>query len=642
MHFKFYRIMFLIIILITLILIMPKDSFSSNNNQTYIFHTKIGNNIISHKLYISIPSSLYDYYQRQNHYSFNMDEFSKFVTPKVFMSIAENIRNVTRNLPYSDEAFANAVLEIVHQIPYKKTNIKFPTETIVDNSGDCDTLSLLAASIMKAGELDVVLLFYENSPVHHMNVGVHLSDIKADNSAEMKYIYHEYDDKKYYTAETTGENWKVGEQPQIYINTEPKIIPIKNYEKTSFVEISSNLENPLIPSSISLSLIPESLKVEEEGTNITISGSISPRYPKQQVTINIKYESSPKEILKTVTTDELGDYSVTCNFKTMGLYSIQTSWNGAQNFAGSTSEELTVKIGLKQLLDKYETYQTITVASETIQKPILNSTANLFLSNQPIKQIFEKNFTGTGILMNSEFIILGKAEPYLIEQRITIPEHEQIIILKSGRLTTRTVPEQTIIISNYRQHMHNHLEFSLVPNSNEDFTLSVRFLDNNDMSQVIDNSDSTVINASNHVRENIWYEIATSISENQIFVKLIDKNNTNLTKIIPVNLTESVKELKILIKYEPDSIIVFKNLCAEIIDQPTQLIEGYGTPFIIPRNQSLETPEIEEPPETPELDMFEPEESVQALTFPTTIVFVVAVSLATLITIIFRLYKAHK
>lgn len=557
------------------------------------------------------------------------------------MSIAENIRNATRNLPYSEEAFSNAVLEVVHQIPYKKTNLKFPTETIVDNSGDCDALSILAASIMKAGDLDVVLLLYENSPVRHMNVGVHLSDIKADNSAEMKYIYHEYNGKKYYTAETTGESWKVGEQPQIYISNEPKIIPIKNYEKTSFVEISSNLENPLIPSSISLSLIPESLIVEEEGTNITFSGSISPRYPKQQVTINIKHESSPEEILKTVTTDDLGDYSVTCNFKTMGLYSIQTSWNGAQNFASSTSEELMVKIGLKQLLDKYETYQTITVGLETIRKPILNSTAKLFIGNQPIKQIFEKNFTGTGILMNSEFIILGKAEPYLIEQRITIPEHEQII-LKSGPLTTRTVPEKTIIISNYRQRMHNYLEFSLVPNSNGDLNLSVRFLDNKDMSQVIDNSDSTVINASDHVRENTWYRIATSFSENQILVKLIDESNTNLTKIIPVNLTEGVKELKILIKYEPDSIIVFKNLVEEIIDQPTQLIEGYRTPFIIPRNQSLETPEIEESPKMPELDVSEPEESVQALTFPTTIVFVVAVSLATIITIIFRLSKARK
>ena len=58
------------------------------------------------------------------------------------------------------------------QIPYAVNDIKYPVETIVENSGKCDTLSLLAASIMKAGGLDVVLLYFKD--VHHMNVGVYL------------------------------------------------------------------------------------------------------------------------------------------------------------------------------------------------------------------------------------------------------------------------------------------------------------------------------------------------------------------------------------------------------------------------------------------------------------------------------------
>jgi len=650
MNFKYYRTIFLAVTVLSLILVMPTPSFSSNHNQTYTFHTKIGNIEISHKLYTSVPPSLYEYYQRQNHNTLNIEDFSKFVTPNVFRSIAENIQNVTGNMPYNDEVFANAVLEIVHQISYNKTKVKFPTETIVDNSGDCDTLSLLVASIMKAGDLDVVLLFYEDSPIGHINVGVHLLNEPVYHTKGSKPFYYEYNDKKYFTAESTGENWKVGDQPQDYINTEPKIISIENHEKTSFAEISSNLDSPLIPSSISLSLIPESLKVEEGRTNITISGSISPRYPKQQVTVNIKYESNPIYIHKTAITDELGNYSLTLNFNATGIYTIQTSWNGIQNYAGSDSEKLTVNIGLNQLLSKYEVNQTVTVGFESIQSIGLNSAGYRILYSQPRKKILEKNFTGTGILVSSEFIILGNDEPYLTEQTITIPSFEQTII-RRGRINTKKVPEQTVVIPNYRQQMHNYLEFTLVQNGKEDYSVSVRLLGNSDISEIIDKSDSTIINASSYVRENAWYKIAANISENQITIKLFDQNKTDLTRTEPIDLTNSTNELKILMKYEPDSIIVTKNLQAEFLDQPTQLIEGYKHPFNIPHTQSIEPlkpgeppepPEPEEPPEPPETKAPEPEEPIQEFAFPTTIATIAAVLVVTLVAIIFQAFRKPK
>jgi hypothetical protein len=641
MDFKYCRTIFLIVTVLSLILIMSTKSFASNYNQTYTFHTKINNIEISHKLYISVPSSLYNYYQKQNHNTFNIEDFSKFVTPNVFRSIAENVQNVTRNMPYSDEVFANAVLEIVHQIQYNKTDLKFPTETIVDNSGDCDTLSLLAASIMKAGDLDVVLLFYEDSHVSHINIGVHLLNEPVYYTKGTKPFYYEYNDKKYFTAESTGDNWKVGDQPQDYISTEPKIISIKNHEKTSFAQISSNLDSPLIPSSISLSLIPESLKVEDGGTNITISGSISPRYPKQQVTVNINHESNPLSIHKTVTTDKLGNYSLTLNFNTTGIYTIQTSWNGIQNYAGSDSEKLTVNIALNQLLDKYEVNQTVTVGSESIQIISLNSAGYRILSNQPIKKIFEKNFTGTGILISSEFIILGNIEPYLTEHRITLPSFEQIII-KGGRISTKTIPEQTVIIPNYRQQMHNHLEFTLIQNGKEDYSVSVRLLDNSDISKIIEKSDPILINASDYVRENTWYNMTANISENQIIFKLFDENTTHLTKTALIDYTNNTKELKILVKYEPDSIIVFKDLQAGILEQPTQLIEGYKPPFNIPYMRSIDPPEPEEPPKALESKAPEPEESIQEFAFPTTIVIIAAILVLAIVLIIFRAYRKLK
>jgi len=50
----------------------------------------------------------------------------------------------------------------------------------VENEGDCDLFSFVAASTMMAGGLDVVLLLYETQS--HMNVGVNLSHEPDDAS----------------------------------------------------------------------------------------------------------------------------------------------------------------------------------------------------------------------------------------------------------------------------------------------------------------------------------------------------------------------------------------------------------------------------------------------------------------------------
>lgn len=62
---------------------------------------------------------------------------------------------------------------------------KYPVEVIVENEGDCDLLSFVAASIMMAGGLDIVLLYYESQK--HMNVGVNLTHAPEDARTA---VYH--------------------------------------------------------------------------------------------------------------------------------------------------------------------------------------------------------------------------------------------------------------------------------------------------------------------------------------------------------------------------------------------------------------------------------------------------------------------
>ena len=73
----------------------------------------------------------------------------------------------------------------------------------VDNYGDCVGLSILAASIMEAGGLDVVLIHYTGINPQHMNVGVYLPYTPAYHTTLTTPTSFTYDNKTYWTAEAT-------------------------------------------------------------------------------------------------------------------------------------------------------------------------------------------------------------------------------------------------------------------------------------------------------------------------------------------------------------------------------------------------------------------------------------------------------
>ncbi len=349
MHFKYKKVMVLLIGILLLVFITP-TSIVANCEKTSTFQAQYG--LLNQKLYVSIPPSLYDYYSNMSNTINTDSDYANFVTPQAVEPIAESIQNITRNLPYSNEQFADAVLTLVHQIPYAINGPQYPVETLVDNSGDCVALSLLAASIMQAGGLDVVLILYTGINPEHMNVGVYLPYTPVYHTAGMAPTDFVYDNKTYWTAETTpGANWKVGDQSASLANAEPVIIPLNNTEQSSPAQVSSSLNTPLLPSSITVNLSQAQLSpnmsqqssIEENTGALTISGSISPTYSGENVSIYVSSGSS-YDYFNTVTNDA-GGYMLTWNFTSAGTYYITTSWSGASNYAGADSETLTVFVG---------------------------------------------------------------------------------------------------------------------------------------------------------------------------------------------------------------------------------------------------------------------------------------------------------
>jgi hypothetical protein len=313
---------------------VPSHCFAAGFSYTY-WLLNHPDGLSNYQLTVSVPLSLHEYYRIEDH-SMRSGEFAEFVTPHALKPVADSLWSI-----YSDdEDFANGVLTIVHQIPYEASGPKmFPVETIVENRGDCDLFSFIAASIMVAGGLDVVLLYYEEE--NHMNVGVSLSHEPQDARSTLGYFT--VNGESYYMAETTGDHWetgwRVGERPDMLAGASARVITLETAEKFSPEPVSSSFSTP---SSLILTL---SSNLILEKNTVVISGSITPSLSNESITVRVKraYDSE-WAVLKTLFSDSNGHYSYVWSPETAETYYIKASWSGDTDHAGAESNIKTLVI----------------------------------------------------------------------------------------------------------------------------------------------------------------------------------------------------------------------------------------------------------------------------------------------------------
>jgi hypothetical protein len=304
----------------------------------------------TYQLEIVIPQQLNEHFARQNHRLSSSNDFSKFVTPYALKPAAERLRQMYDN----EEDFANAVLMLVHQIPYEETTPgKYPTETMITGKGDCDLFAFIAASILKAGGLQVALLYYEEQS--HMNIGVNLANPPKNARSNYHYIQHE--DTKYYIAECTGGNWKegwrVGECPSDYKKASPEVIPLGTSMQVDPGQVSASF-NVMTPSTLALQVTPT---IISENSTMTISGQIKPEVQNQNVTVYGKVNNSPWKVVGSTLTGQDGSFLVNWQLQTVGLYTIQASWAGDEQYTGALSMTKTAV-----LIPAYLIHLTVSVA----------------------------------------------------------------------------------------------------------------------------------------------------------------------------------------------------------------------------------------------------------------------------------------
>ena len=529
---------------------------TENQERTLNFAVQYGQIHSTHTLHLSIPNSMYEYYQSLTHAIIKDSDFAKYVTPSIFTSIAENIKKVTNNTPNPEEQFANAVLSLVRQIPYNKSKIKYPIETLIKNTGDCDVLSILAASIMKAGGLDVVLFHYKDINPTHVNIGVYLPNKPVYHTLWINPEGFKYHNKTYWIAETTPRSqWKVGDKPDLTKNTKPTIIPLENSTETAPDQISSSLDKPLLQSSISITPSPTDSNLTGTTRSITISGTISPALPNKTVTMYVKQGKTVKTY-KT-TTDQTGNYTFNWNLTT-STYQIQTSCTNIANYTAAESDTLTI-------FGSYNPNENGKNSFTSIYMPNYSNSLS-----HGINEFLSSNISGTGALLSGEFIVLSGYQTNTLYNPIIIPETEYHIRLQKGRdssILRLVIPEQTIpppTIPN------EQLGFILQQNGDDNYKASIRILEDKYVTQITQPDEETTafMNASQVTKENTWYKITAAISETATNATIYEENGTPLNNATRTSESTTTDQIGVLMAFQPGAIIAFRNLKVETLNFP--------------------------------------------------------------------------
>lgn len=168
--------------------------------------------------------STYNYYRSLGHGNSNLAKYATDSTNrKIVSEIASLISDKADELGYSDYEAAMLAVTFVQSLPYTSDKVttgadeyvRYPIETLVDNGGDCEDSSILAAAIIREMGYGCALLRFDG----HVAVGV-----KGGDGIYGTYFLKDGD--KYFYLETTGRNWDVGEIPNDYKSQKAAVIII--------------------------------------------------------------------------------------------------------------------------------------------------------------------------------------------------------------------------------------------------------------------------------------------------------------------------------------------------------------------------------------------------------------------------------
>ncbi|MCJ7571770.1 MAG: hypothetical protein MUO82_07825 [Candidatus Thermoplasmatota archaeon] len=147
--------------------------------------------------------------------------YSVYVTQSLddvfFQKLASALSAEGVKLGFTNNQMVELAVLFVQTIPYSydidstgcKEYPRYPIETLVDDTGDCEDHAILLTQLLSSMNYDAILLFYsgESGERAHMAIGV------ADSGNTYGTSYN-HNGKKYFYVETTSTGWEIGDIPE--------------------------------------------------------------------------------------------------------------------------------------------------------------------------------------------------------------------------------------------------------------------------------------------------------------------------------------------------------------------------------------------------------------------------------------------
>ena len=146
--------------------------------------------------------------------------FSGFMFSQPGMSVVEDlVRQLVNDTMTVPEKIQSA-LTFVQELPYARDKdskhqeeyVRYPVETLVDRTGDCEDKVMLLGAIFGVMDMDFIILKYPD----HLAIG-----IQSDELEGMTEIL--YEGKRYLYLETTAPHWEIGSIPEEYVGSEIEV-----------------------------------------------------------------------------------------------------------------------------------------------------------------------------------------------------------------------------------------------------------------------------------------------------------------------------------------------------------------------------------------------------------------------------------
>jgi type II secretory pathway pseudopilin PulG len=201
-----------------------EDRHPAGGGETYTITVHWSHNRQPFTTQFGISEDKYWYYKDRprNDYRYTDARFVTYKDP-VIQTIAKDITDTS--ISTGDTCKLCVAIDFVESMIYqydidyisRPDYPKYPIETIKDGRGDCEDTSFLMASILKALNLDVILLRYSD----HMAMGFASGTCPGD--------YYSYKGKTYCFLETTGVSDNPAGDFKVwgkYVNEKPSVIEV--------------------------------------------------------------------------------------------------------------------------------------------------------------------------------------------------------------------------------------------------------------------------------------------------------------------------------------------------------------------------------------------------------------------------------